>query len=155
MNAIQAATIFAAVAAGVSSGTTYTFSTFVMRALDRLPQTEAIQAMQSINVQAINPWFLAVFVGTAPALVALAVVSTLNEGFDVYLWASAAIYLFGVGAVTGAGNVPLNESLEAVSAATATEGTWVAYSRPWTMLNHVRSAAAALASLILVYSLTR
>lgn len=155
MTAIQAATIVAAVAAGISSGTTYTFSTFVMRALDRLPQTEAIEAMQSINVQAINPLFLVVFIGTGPFLVALAVAQTLAGQSDALFWAAAVVYILGVIVVTAGGNVPLNDRLATVVATTAEAGTWRAYSSPWTMLNHLRTAAAASSSLILVYSLTR
>lgn len=44
----------------------------------------------------------------------------------------------------------------ALAAATKAEaGTWRAYSSPWTMLNHLRTAAVASSSLILVYSLAR
>ena len=49
------------------AGISYTFSTFVMRALGRLSAGEGIRAMQAINVTVINPWFFAAFFGTAAA----------------------------------------------------------------------------------------
>ncbi len=155
MSVIQSLTILAAVAAGVSSGTTFAFSTFVMRALDQLPQDEAIRAMQAINVAAIHPLFLAALIGTGPFVLALAIAQHVNHTSDGLLWAAAAIYIFGVILITIGGNVALNDGLESVTAANAEAGTWSAYARPWTTFNHVRSAAAALTSLLLVYSLAR
>lgn len=111
--------------------------------------------MQSINVQAINPLFLVVFIGTGPFLVALAVAQTLAGESDALLWAAAVVYILGVIVVTTGGNVPLNDRLATVVATTAEAGTWRAYSSPWTMLNHLRTAAAASSSLILGYSLAR
>jgi uncharacterized membrane protein len=47
------------------AGTFFAFSTFVMRALAKLPAREGIGAMQSINLVVINPLFLGAFIGTA------------------------------------------------------------------------------------------
>ena len=61
-------TLATAVACGTMAGAFFAFSTFVMKALARLPPNEGIAAMQSINVAAVNSWFLAAFlVATARA----------------------------------------------------------------------------------------
>ena len=46
-------------------GIFFAFSSFVMKALARVPSAEGIAAMQSINVVVLNPSFLGAFIGTA------------------------------------------------------------------------------------------
>jgi uncharacterized membrane protein len=58
-------TLTSAVGAGLVAGIFFAFSSFVMKALDRLPPAQGIAAMQSINVAVLNPWFLGAFLGTA------------------------------------------------------------------------------------------
>ena len=67
---LPALTLAAALGAGLIAGAFYAFSTFVMRALLRVPPLEGMAAMQSINVAGINPLFLGVFLGTAAACAA-------------------------------------------------------------------------------------
>src|SRR3954453_3000242 len=55
----------AALGCGLIAGVFFAFSTFVMKALARLPADEGMAAMQSINVVVLNPMFLGVFLGTA------------------------------------------------------------------------------------------
>ena len=71
-----ALTLFAALGCGLVGGVFFAFSTFVMKALSRLPPGEGLAAMQSINVAALNRWFMAAFFGTAGACV-LGLVSSL------------------------------------------------------------------------------
>ncbi len=52
-------------------GIFFAFSSFVMRALAKMPDAEGIAAMQSINVVVINPSFLGAFVGSAAMLFSL------------------------------------------------------------------------------------
>ena len=58
-----ALTLVTALGCGTIAGVFFAFSTFVMKALARLPPEEGIAAMQSINVFAINSWFLVAFLG--------------------------------------------------------------------------------------------
>ena len=46
-----ALTLFAALGCGLIAGVFFAFSTFVMKALARLPSGEGMAAMQSINVK--------------------------------------------------------------------------------------------------------
>ncbi|HVF15423.1 MAG TPA: hypothetical protein VNA21_00875 [Steroidobacteraceae bacterium] len=62
---LSIATIAATLGAGTIAGVFFASSTFIMRALKRLPAAQGIAAMQHINVTVLNPWFLSVFVGTA------------------------------------------------------------------------------------------
>ncbi len=142
-----------ATSAGVASGTTYAFSTFVMRGLGRLSEADAIRAMQAINETAISGAFLAVLVGTGPALGLYAAArASLGTGSG-WLWSAAAVFVVGVVGVTVAGNVPLNEALDRVVADQAAPGTWQAYARPWLRYNHLRTAMAAASCALVITSL--
>ncbi len=138
-------TLAAALGSGTIGGVFFAFSTFVMRALARLPSRDAIAAMQSINVAVINPMFLGPFFGTAlgcaVALVAAAV--RWDRPGSGYLVAGAVFYVAGTFAVTIFRNVPLNDALEGVAPTDADiAAQWSRYAARWTTWNHVRTAAA-------------
>ncbi len=151
MNSITTLTaILALIGSGIVGGVFFAFSSFVMKALARVPSSEGIAAMQSINVVVINPSFLGAFMGTALLSVAV-VVLVLQIGSHssaMFFIGGAAFYLAGTFLVTIFGNVPMNDQLAAVSAADpgAVE-LWNHYLVRWTMWNHVRTAAAMVAAL--------
>jgi len=151
--AMQLAMATAAVAAGVSSGMMLVFSAGTMQALSRLPETEAIRAMQAINISVINPLFLGIFIGTGPFLVTLSGLDLYGGSPNRYLLAATLVYVVGVVAVTILGNVPLNDSLAAVEITTMGPGTWDDYARPWLRCNHTRALAGAFASGLLTLAL--
>jgi uncharacterized membrane protein len=138
-------------------GIFFAFSSFVMKALARVPSEEGIGAMQSINVVVLNPSFLGVFFGTA-------VVSLGAGGLALAGWGrpsapfflgGALFYLVGTYLVTLRGNVPLNNQLAALSATDpAARDVWEHYLNRWTMWNHVRTAAAMVAALLYTLGLT-
>ncbi len=134
---------------GLVAGIFFTFSTFVMRALGRLPAKEGIAAMQAINITVLNPWFLAAFFGTAAACLVLAVLALTgwNEALAAYVIGGSALYLLGTILVTIAFNVPLNERLAKV-APESTDGAalWTHYLVRWNFWNHVRTAASLAAA---------
>ncbi len=135
---------------GVIGGVFFAFSSFVMRALGRLPAAQGLTAMQSINVVVINPHFLGAFLGTAGISLTAIVVAGFRwgEAGAVFHAAGGVLYFVGTFLVTGLRNVPLNNLLEKVqpSDANAAE-TWNDYLRRWTNWNHLRTAAALLATL--------
>ena len=132
-------------------GVFFAFSSFVMKALARVPPSEGIAAMQSINVAVINPSFLGAFIGTAVlsmGIVGLALVSWSHPSAMFFLGA-AIFYFVGTFLVTALGNVPLNDELAAVSSTDpAAVDLWEHYMSRWTMWNHVRTAAAMVAALL-------
>jgi uncharacterized membrane protein len=146
-------TLAAALGSGVIGGAFFAFSSFVMRALGRLAPPEGIRAMQSINVVVINPVFLGVFVGTALVCGALAVLSirSWSDAGSGLRLAGALLYVVGTFAATMLFNVPRNNALAAVAAETADGAAyWARYLGEWTWWNHVRTAAAVAASVLLV-----
>jgi len=149
-------TLISAVGAGLVAGIFFAFSTFVMKALDRLPPAQGIAAMQSINVTVINPLFMTAFFGTAAACAILTIFSLLSwhRPGGVFLLVGGLLYLFGTILVTILFNVPRNEALAAVDPASS-EGVrlWAGYVTGWTAWNHVRTAAALAAAASLTIAL--
>ena len=132
-------------------GIFFTFSSFVMKALARVPPAEGISAMQAINVVVLNPSFLGVFIGTAVVSLGAAGLAVAGWGRPSapFFLGGALFYLAGTFLVTGLGNVPLNNQLAAVSATDpAALDVWERYLSRWTMWNHVRTAAAMVAALL-------
>jgi uncharacterized membrane protein len=151
-----ALTLVAALGCGTIGGVFFAFSTFVMRALHRLPAVQGIAAMQSINVVAISPAFMGALFGTAAACVAVGISALVawDEPSTGYLLAGSMLYLVGSIGVTMAFNVPRNEALAGVrpdSANAASE--WDRYVREWRAWNHVRGAAALGAAALLTVAL--
>jgi len=148
--------LLAALGCGLVAGMFFAFSAFVMKALARIPPAQGIAAMQSINVAVINPWFGAVFFGTAGACLLLAAGSLLTwqRPGAMSLLAGSLLYLVGTMLVTFACNVPRNNALAAVDTASAdTAGLWAGYVAGWTAWNHVRTAAALGAAALLTTAL--
>jgi len=148
--------MIALLGSAVMSGTFFAFSNFVMKSLARLPSKEGIAAMQSINIVVINPVFMIVFMGTALLSVAIVGWSWLHLGSVgvLYFALGAVSYLAGTFMVTITGNVPLNNQLATVSAA-APESVevWDHYVRRWSLWNHVRTVAPAVAVVFFLFGL--
>ncbi|MEF3302894.1 anthrone oxygenase family protein [Paenibacillus sp. GYB003] len=150
-------TFASALGSGLIAGLFFAFSAFVMTALGRIPPHQGMAAMQSINVTILNSLFSFVFIGTALASAALAIVSYFRwgEAGTIYLLAGSLLYLL-VFLVTVAFNVPLNDTLAAAKPGSAAGADiWARYLVRWTAWNHVRTAAsiAALASFIIALRL--
>ena len=144
-----ALTLVAALGCGLLAGIFYAFSTFVMKALGRLPAAQGIAAMQSINIVVINPLFMGAFFGTALVCVAVAVLAAFEweEPAVFYRLAGSAFYVIGTIFVTIAFNVPRNDALAAVDPDSAdSAGLWQRYLVEWTAWNHVRTVAALAAA---------
>ena len=78
------------------------------------------------------------------------------EGLGLLLLAGALLYLIGVFGVTMAVNVPLNNRLAALDCEQERQRPeWRHYLQRWTWWNHVRSAAAAVASLAMTLAALR
>ena len=86
-----------AIACATMGGVFFTFSTFVMQALTRLPPAQGMAAMQSINIVAVTPVFMTALFGTAVACLAVAVsaVTDWRGESSAYLLAGSLTYVIG------------------------------------------------------------
>ncbi len=149
-------TFLTALGAGMMAGLFFAFSFFIMTAFSRLPPAGGIAAMNSINVAILNPWFFALFFGTALGSLALALSAVFNWSAPGAAWRliGAALYLVGCILVTMVFNVPLNDRLAAVTPESV-EGAavWSEYLSTWTAWNHVRTATCLLSAAALTLAL--
>jgi uncharacterized membrane protein len=149
-------TVVSALGCGLIGGVFFAFSSFVMKALARLPSAQGIAAMQSINVVVINPLFMVALFGTGLGCAVVGVGSVLRwQGAGgVYVFVGSVLYLVGTVGVTVVFNVPRNDALAGVGADTA-EGAelWVRYVAGWTAWNHVRTVAGLGAGALLIIGL--
>ncbi|MCC9685503.1 anthrone oxygenase family protein [Streptomyces althioticus] len=150
-------TVLGVLGTGLVAGVFCAFSTFVMRGLASLPAARGVAAMQAINVAAVRPPFMAVFLGTT-ALSAVLTVVTLVRWPDEGAVASVVggvLFLCGSFGLTVAANVPRNERLARLDAGgEAAAAYWPEYVRGWTRWNHVRAVASAGAALAYLLALT-
>ena len=153
---ISTSAVLALLGSALIAGVFFAFSSFVMKALARVPSHEGISAMQSINVVVLNPSFLGVFMGTTAISVLVAVLAFRNWGspWASYFLTGAIFYVLGTFLVTGLGNVRLNNRLAALSATDAEAvAVWDHYLDRWTLLNTIRTVAAAAAALMFAFGL--
>jgi uncharacterized membrane protein len=142
-------TFTAVLGSGLVAGIFFAFSTFVMRALGRLPASQGMAAMKAINVTVLNPWFFLAFFGTGAVCLPVAFLAFGSSASThrAYLLSGCALYLLGCLLVTVAFNVPLNNRLaSAEPESSGTEALWAHYLSRWTLWNHVRTAASLAAA---------
>lgn len=136
-------------ATALLAGVFLTFSDFLMRSLRRSAPAGGTEAMQRINREVYRSVFMVLFLGMVP-ISALALGYALlaaSEPVATALTCAALLYLLGVFAVTAAGNVPMNQRLDAMPlAGDAAQAYWPAYATGWLRWNHLRSLAALAAS---------
>ncbi len=141
MTATDLLILFACIGAATVGGVFFAFSSFVMKALAQLPPEQGVAAMQRINIVVINPWFMGLFGGTL--LLSIACVAVSLMAWQPMLLAAGLLYALGTFGVTGALNVPRNERLARMDAASPEAAAyWPVYVREWTFWNHVRTVAA-------------
>jgi uncharacterized membrane protein len=142
-------TLAAVVGCGAMGGVFLAFSSFVMAGLHRLPPNEGLAAMQSINVTAVTPVFMASLFGTALLCVILAIkaLRTWGQPRSVFLLAGSLLYLIGAIVLTAAYHVPLNDSLAKLDPhSVSSVSQWNHYVTNWTRWNHVRAGASLAAA---------
>lgn len=143
--------LVSALSSALVAGMFYAFSSFVMAALGRIPANEGINAMNSINVTVITPSFMVFFMGSALLGIVLGgwALLSISQLDSQLILLACLLYVVGCFGVTMVFNVPLNNQLAATS---PTEGSvfWQSYLQTWTTWNTVRTAAAALASMVFV-----
>jgi len=133
------------IGAGTVGGIFFAFSTFIMQALSQLPRAQGIAAMQRINVVVLNPLFLSVFMGTALLSVAcfIAAFFPWTPLRSALLIAASILYLIGCFLVTMRRNVPRNERLARLDAASSEAAEyWPVYVSTWSIWNHFRTVAS-------------
>lgn len=150
--------ILALFGSAIVGGIFFAFSSFIMKALARLPSEEGISAMQSINIVVLNHSFLGIFLGTTVISLLLFFLTIIqwNTIPSPYFLTGALFYILGTFLVTGIGNVPLNNQLANISNVHSDAILiWQDYILRWTRLNTFRTACALIASMLFIIGLIK
>ena len=142
---LMIAGLFGALVAGVFLG----FSDFIMRGLAQAPASQGAAGMIGLNRTVYRSVFMVLLLGLVPVSGALGLLAVwqLQGAAQVLTLGGAAVYLIGVLAVNGMGNVPMNKHLDALDGQLReTSDYWPHYAQRWTQLNHARTAGSALAA---------
>ena len=151
LNSIVALPLFiAALSAGLMAGVYFAFSTFIMRAFDRLGAEQAADAMNAINEVILRSWFMALFFGSTLLYATLAGIAAFDTDLAGRWWLFTAgfIYVLGMFLCTALFNVPLNNRLAAAAAGSARGETWQHYFVNWTRWNHLRTLCSLVTAAI-------
>jgi uncharacterized membrane protein len=131
------------------AGVFLSFSDFVMRGLVQAPAGQGAAGMVGLNRTVYRSAFMVLLMGFVPGSLALAALAVwrLEGAAQLAVLSGAGAYLLGVMAVTGLGNVPMNNRLDALSRRPgAALDYWPVYAARWTRLNHLRWTAATFAA---------
>jgi uncharacterized membrane protein len=155
-NSIFVLTLFSTLGCALMAGVFFAFSGFVMKGLERIPANEGIAAMQSINQVVPGSIFGAAFVITPVICLAamITAISKWDEANSVYILAGGILYLITSLVVTLVFNIPLNDSLAAISA-NQPEGQafWINYQNSWNWWNHVRTLGSLGSTVMFIFAL--
>ncbi|MET3496685.1 anthrone oxygenase family protein [Variovorax boronicumulans] len=140
-----------ALSTALVAGMFYAFSSFVMAALARIPNSEGIHAMNAINITVITPSFMVLFMGSTLLCVVLGGWSmfSISQRDSQLVLLACLFHVVGCFGVTVLFNVPLNDQLAATSH-TDGHAFWQTYLKTWTRWNTVRTASSALAAIVFV-----
>jgi len=147
---------------GLSAGLFYAWSVSVIPGTRKVMDLTYLETMQSINRAILNPAFFVIFIGSM-ILMAVSSVQQFRSGPAFYLILGATLtYLIGTVGVTGLGNVPLNDSLDAIRLSELSEDQLAQFRRQyelkWNRFHMYRTIFALLAfllSLIAVFTYTK
>lgn len=100
---------------GLSAGFFYAWSVSVIPGTKKVLDPTYLETMQHINREILNPSFFLIFFGS---MIVLAIGTLAQQGSGATFWlmlSATLVYIMGTFAVTGLGNVPLNNELEALN----------------------------------------
>ncbi|MEL6642670.1 MAG: anthrone oxygenase family protein [Pseudomonadota bacterium] len=147
----------AVIAYALVSGVFLAFSDFIMRSLAHTGGSRGVDAMQIINHEVFRWVFMTLFIGMAPVSIAIVAYggAVVGSGPGTMLVLAGLIYLVGCFGVTVVFNVPMNEALAGMDAAsTDAQAYWTqTYLPRWTFWNAVRTLASVISATFLLVGL--
>lgn len=137
---------------GLSAGLFYAWQVSVIPGTRKVTDLVYMESMQHINREILNPAFMLIFIGSL-LMLAVSSYSLYPTGLAFGLMLAATLtYLLGTFAVTGMGNVPLNNELDALQLSSMTAEQLKSfreyYETKWNWLHLIRTTFAVLSFLL-------
>ncbi len=139
------------VSTGLMAGVYFSFSVFVMKALNALPHEIAIASMNSINKVILKSGFMPLFFGSSLLAIILIFLGATDTS-RLWILSGSSIYLLGMLGCTLVFNVPLNNQLRDAPLNQQLK-TWRHYLIHWIRWNHLRTISSLLAFIFYVIAL--
>ena len=163
MNVLEFVLILATLLCALTAGFVFAFATVVMPGIGKLGDRNFIRSFQVIDgiIQAGQPIFGLVWIGSAAALLLSAVMATLQlDGIErALVVVIALVYALGVQLPTFRISVPLNNALQALDTDAMDENALtaarLAFEARWVRWNSIRTVVASLVSVALMIVLFR
>ena len=163
MTAVQVTFLLATLLCSLVAGLLFTFAIVVMPGIAKLDDSSFLRAFQAIDrvIQNNQPVFLFVWIGSALAVIAAAVMSVWELGGTDRLLAigAALVYVFGVQLPTATINVPLNNKLQKLDIGAMSEEAQqrarMEFEPRWNRWNAIRTACSIFASTLLLLLMLR
>jgi len=153
--------VITTVFSGLMAGLFYAWSISVNSGLAKIDDASYLQAFQSMNRAILNPLFFVVFFGLVvllPVLSYLSFQTSISNQFW-YVILATILYFVGTIGVTIGGNVPLNNTLEALQIESMTPEQMDVFRKgfesKWNRLNHIRTISSVITFLLLVLTCIR
>ena len=143
---------------GLSAGLFYAWSVSVIPGTQKIADPTYLETMQAINREILNPRFFLVFFGS----IALLSISSIyefhcNKTIFWLMLTASVFYFLGTVGVTGLGNVPLNDQLEALNLSEMSISKMAEfrsfYEENWNRLHMIRTIFAVIAFMLSVAAL--
>ena len=154
MNSI--ALIITTLFSGLIAGLFYAWSISVTPGIGRINDESYLSAFQSMNRAIINPLFIIAFMGLVVLLAytAYSFYGTPQTTRFRLTLSAAILYIGGVMVITIAGNVPLNNNLEALKIDTMSADQMAAFrngfENKWNTFNTIRTVSSSASFLLLI-----
>ena len=154
-NAVQPFVPYSAVLlTGLSAGLFYAWSVSVIPGTRQVHDLVYLETMQSINQAILNPAFYLIFFGSL-LMLAVSSIQQYRLGAESAFWlflAAGLVYLIGAFGVTAFGNVPLNDTLDAIRldelGPDQLAGARRQYETRWNQLHLIRTIFAVLSFIL-------
>ncbi|NNE98598.1 MAG: DUF1772 domain-containing protein [Pyrinomonadaceae bacterium] len=158
MELIDVVLVSAALLCSLVAGFLIAFAIVVMPGISTLSDLEFLKTFKAVDrvIQNNQPVFMIIWLGSALAILAAAVVSVWQlAGIDrILVIAAAAIYILGVQLPTVAINIPLNNRLQGSDLEKISEPELIearkSFENPWLRWNWIRTIIAVLTSAIMI-----
>ncbi len=143
---------------GLSAGLFYAWQVSVIPGTRKLSDLVYLESMQSMNREILNPWFFIIFFGP----MVMMIISSLglfkidhDQGF-IWVFVATIIYIVGLLGITGFGNVPMNNTLDAINLSKLTleqlRETRLAYETKWNQYHLIRTAFSVISFALLLWA---
>lgn len=163
MDLFQAVLVVSVFLSSLVAGFLFSYAIVIMPGIKQLNDRDFIRAFQVTDriIQNNQPLFILVWVGSALALIASAILGIWRlQGVDLLLLASAALaYILAVQLSTIVINLPLNNKLQSIDVDTMSETDLKAarneFEPRWNTSNNVRTIVSCSVSALLIILLFR